>query len=84
MAMARNSSLRGNPWVVALWVVSSVFVLSGLVAQLLSGQYLLSTVAEDFALHYVLGAVGPAFLMVGLAAAVAVMLLHASRWRPRE
>lgn len=84
-------SLEGNPWVRVLWVIAPVFILGGLIGQawsqslLFNGSYssdpsaFLSYVAPS-----VVQSVGPWMVLIGLAALVGVVFLHAVRWRAAE
>lgn len=78
--------LRGNPWVVALWVVSAVMVVAGITLQWQAQQFFIDGVGSDatgYALQSLYSSIGPWFTLVGLAAGVGVMFLHAMRWRAR-
>lgn len=78
-------SLRGNPWVVVLWVLALLFSAGGLWMQWYS-QMLYATPDFDSATTYyvipaVLQALSPWLLGVGLATLAGVVFLHAVRWR---
>lgn len=78
-------SLSGNPWVRALWVIAGVFTIGGLVAQWQAQQLFSSQNGSNAIDYYVLPSIlstmSPWFTFAGLIAGVAVVTLHAVRWR---
>lgn len=79
---------RGNPWLLALWVVAAIFVVGGIAAQfaaqsLFQGNHVGSAV-DFYVLPSVLSALSPWFTLAGLFAGVAAMVLSAIRWRPEQ
>jgi hypothetical protein len=78
--------LRGNPWVIALWVVSAAMIVGGIGLQWQAQQFFMDGVGSDatgYALQSLFSSIGPWFTLVGLAGVVGVMFLHATRWRAR-
>ena len=83
-ARASAPSLVGNPWVRALWILSTTFLLTGLLSEVWIA--LLSTsntnAFEALVLPALLQGLAPWLMLTGLAAGVGVVFLHAVRWRP--
>ncbi len=79
------ASLRGNPWVVVLWVLALGLSAAGLwatwYAQDLYASPTIGNVESYYVMPAVLSAIAPWLLGVGLLALVAVVFLHAVRWR---
>jgi len=77
-----------NPWMLALWIVTAVFVVGGVAAQfaaqsLLQGSYVGSAI-DYYVLPAVISQLAPWFTLAGLFAGVAAMVLSAIRWRPDD
>jgi hypothetical protein len=81
-------TLRGNPFIPALWIVSAVFTAAGVAAQFLAQRINYSptapTAAQEYVLPAVLSALSPWLFAAGLAAGIATLAIHALRWRPAE
>lgn len=77
---------RGNPWLIALWVVCALFVVGGIAAQFaaqsLFQRSYTSSAIDFYVLPSVISAVSPWFTLAGLFAGVAALVLSAVRWRP--
>ena len=84
-------TLVGNPWVRVLWVLAPLFILGGLAGQAWSQTLFAGDIYPGdsrFVTSYVLptlvGSLSPWMVLVGLAALVGVVFLHAVRWRAPE
>jgi hypothetical protein len=79
-------SLKGNPWIVVLWVLGIGLTLAGLVGSWVAQSRLVDQVAATAIDYYVIPNViqtlAPWAFAIGLAVIAAVALLHAARWRP--
>lgn len=80
-------TLRGNPWVVVLWVLGPVFLAGGLwglwQAEVILSAPITSSASSYYVLPSLLQAFSPWLSLVGLITIVAVVFLHAVRWRKR-
>ena len=81
---SREFPAARNPWLVVLWLLAVGLLASGLGA-LWYSQTLLAvpnpdSVQEFYVIPAVLAALAPWFVLVGLAALVGVVFLHAVRW----
>jgi len=81
-------TLRGNPFIPALWITAAVFTIAGV-----AGQYLAtfldssptaSSATQEYVLPSVLIALSPWLFAAGLALGVAMLVIHALRWRPAD
>jgi len=81
-------TLRGNPFIPALWIVAAVFTLAGAASQYLATFINYSPTASSAAIEYVLPSVlitlSPWLFGAGLAAGIATLVIHALRWRPAD
>lgn len=79
---------RGNPWLIALWVVCAVFVIGGVVAQFAAQSLLTGGNAggaiDYYVVPYIMIELSPWFTLAGLFAGVAAIVLSAVRWRPES
>ena len=86
--LAALPPLRGNPWVRALWLVCAVLTVVGVIGQTWAQQLYTSATSTSAAIQYILPSVlstlSPWLLGAGLAAGIATLLLHASRWRASD
>jgi hypothetical protein len=77
---------RGNPWLLALWIVAAVFVVGGIAAQFAARSLLTSGNAagaiDYYVVPYIMVELSPWFTLAGLFAGVAAIVLSAIRWRP--
>ena len=77
---------RGNPWLLALWVVAAVFVVGGIAAQFAAQSLLTGGNAggaiDYYVVPYIMVELSPWFTLAGLFAGVAAIVLSAIRWRP--
>ena len=82
------STLRGNPWIPALWVAALVFTVAGVAAQYFAQNSNYSPTASTAAAEYVVPAVllalSPWLFAVGLATGIATMVIHGMRWSARD
>ena len=81
-------TLRGNPFIPALWITAAVFTIAGAAGQYL-GTFLdssptASSAAQEYVLPSVLIALSPWLFAAGLALGVATLVIHALRWRPAD
>lgn len=84
-ALSTVPSLRGNPWVVVLWILSTGMVAAGIWA-LWQAQAMLEdqdgdSLASNYVYPGILYGVSPWLIAVGLASLVATVFLYAVRWR---
>jgi hypothetical protein len=83
--IAEPAGLRGNPWVVVLWVLAVLFTATGLWALWQSEVQLNSPNLDNVVTFYVfpniMQALAPWVVGAGLACLVLVVFLHAVRWR---
>ncbi len=81
-------TLRGNPFIPALWIVAVVFTAAGVWAQYFAQTLTYSptapTAAQEYVLPAVLSALSPWLFTAGLAAGIATLVIHALRWRPAD
>ena len=87
-APASGKRLARNPFVIALWSISAVFVLTGagftrLLTDAGAALNSSSTPAFDFFLVSSLVFAAPLLIVLGLAIATATLFLFAARWRGR-
>jgi hypothetical protein len=79
------AGLRGNPWVVVLWVLAVLFVATGVWALWQSEVQLNSPNLDNVVTFYVfpdiMQALAPWLVGAGLACLVLVVFLHAVSWR---
>ena len=79
-------SLKGNPWIVVLWVLGIGLTLAGLIGSWQAQSRLVNQAAATAIDYYVIPNViqtlAPWAFAVGLAVIAAVAVLHATRWRP--
>jgi hypothetical protein len=79
-------SLKGNPWIVVLWVLGIGLSLAGLIGSWVAQSRLVDQVAATAIDYYVIPNViqtlAPWAFAIGLAVIAAVAVLHATRWRP--
>jgi len=79
-------SLKGNPWIVVLWVLGIGLTLAGLIgswqAQLKLAAGGAATAVDYYVIPTVIQALAPWAFAVGLAVIASVAVLHATRWRP--
>ncbi len=79
-------SLKGNPWIVVLWVLGIGLTLAGLIGSWVAQSRLVDQVAATAIDYYVIPNViqtlAPWAFAIGLAVIAAVAVLHATRWRP--
>jgi len=79
-------TLRGNPWIPALWVTAAILTGAGAAAQHFAQQMVNAPTASSAVVFYVFPAVlvalSPWLFAVGLATGVATMVIHALRWSP--
>lgn len=84
-AAREQSSLRGNPWVAVLWVLAIALIAAGVAAQWFAQAMLTNARTVSAQTLYVVPAVlaelSPWLVAVGLVSLVAVVMLHAVRWR---
>lgn len=82
------ASLRGNPWVTALWIVGGVLVVGGVWAEwqatMLFAQSSPSGATDFYVIPTVFSNLSPWFVGVGLLGLLAAVVLHAVRWRPGQ
>ena len=80
-------TLRGNPWIPALWVTAILLTGAGVAAQYFAQQIVYAPTASSAVVAYVFPAVSaalsPWLFAVGLATGVATMVIYALRWGPR-
>lgn len=78
--------VRGNPWIVVLWVLAAVFTATGVWALWQSEVQLnspnLDNTVTFYVIPYIMQALAPWLVGAGLACFVLVVFLHAIRWRP--
>lgn len=81
-------TLRGNPFIPALWIITVVFTAAGAwaqyYAQTLNYSPTAPTAAQEYVLPTVLTALSPWLFAAGLAAGIATLVIHALRWRPAD
>ncbi|MDJ0333924.1 hypothetical protein QMG83_01670 [Salinibacterium sp. G-O1] len=84
-------SLVGNPWIRVLWIIAPVFIIGGLAGQAWAQSRMFggfSSNGPDVVTSYIVPAVAqsicPWMVLIGLAALVGVVFLHAVRWRAAE
>lgn len=79
-------SLKGNPWIVVLWVLGIGLTLAGLIgswqAQVKLAAGGAATAVDYYVIPTVIQALAPWAFAVGLAVIASVAVLHATRWRP--
>ena len=79
-------TLRGNPFIPALWITAAVFTIAGAASQYVATFLNYSPTASSAAVEYVLPAVlvalSPWLFAAGLALGIATLVVHALRWRP--
>ena len=79
------AGLRGNPWVVVLWVLAVLFIAAGVWALWQSEVQLNSPNLDNVVTFYVfpdiMQALAPWLVGAGLACLVLVVFLHAIHWR---
>jgi hypothetical protein len=88
-SITEPAGLRGNPWVVVLWVLAALFTATGLWALWQSEVQLQWPNLENAITFYVfpsiMQALAPWLVGAGFACLVLVVFLHAVRWRrPRS
>jgi len=80
-------AIRGNPFVIALWIIAAVLVAGGLGAYWY-GQSIFTSITEVEPATYVLSGfltdIAPWLVACGVLTAVAVVVLHAAAWRRPE
>lgn len=76
-------TLRGNPWVVVLWVLGALLTGGGLWAfwQSQAMREGVDSVPSDYVFPVILEGVAPWLVLVGLATLIATVFLYAVRWR---
>lgn len=81
--------LRGNPYIVAMWLVGGALIALGLLGQwhwaaafnpAFGGSA--ATSPEGYFLAQIAGAMAPLCTALGFGALVVLLVLHAIRWRP--
>ncbi len=84
-------SLAGNPWIRVLWVIAPLFTVGGLAGQAWAQSRMYTgftsngaDVFSSYIIPAVTQAITPWMVLVGLAALVGVVFLHAVRWRAEE
>lgn len=80
-------AVRGNPFVMALWIIAAALIAGGLGAYWY-GQSIFTSITEVEPATYVLSGfltdIAPWLVACGVLTAVAVVVLHAAAWRRRE